>query len=57
MKISYYDLLGLIKKEKEPKEIEVELVSGKPVKYVADYDSVEEGLNALSKEYSNSVAR
>lgn len=25
--------------------------------YVADYDSVEEGLNALSKEYSNSVAR
>ena len=26
-------------------------------KYVSDYDSVEEGLNALSKEYSNSIAR
>lgn len=39
MKISYYDLLGLIKEKKEPKEIEVELIAKKSVKYVADYDS------------------
>ena len=54
MKISYYDLLGLIKEEKEPKEIEVQLVAQKSVNYVACYDRANgEFLNYYIKDDRN----
>ena len=36
--ISYYDLLELVMNGEEPKEIDVKLVCGDPVRYKAEYD-------------------
>ena len=49
MKISYYELLGMIKEGNIPNEVLVTLQNGlKPVKYFADFDYVDDSLTCYS---------
>ena len=49
MKISYYELLGMIKEGNIPNEVLVTLQNGlKPVKYFAEFDYVDDSLTCYS---------
>lgn len=49
MKISYYELLGMIKEGNIPNEVLVTLQNGlKPVKYSAEFDYVDDSLTCYS---------
>lgn len=58
MNISYYDLLGLVQKGKEPKEVELKITNYKAVKYIAEYDDVDNSFcyyyikSRLEKDYT-----
>lgn len=49
MKISYYELLGMVKEKNIPNEVYVKLQRGlKTVKYVAEYDLIDASLNCFT---------
>ena len=56
-KISYYDLLGLIQREQEPKRISVSLTYGTSGIYKAEYDDGEFSHYLLDKKLQNETYR
>ena len=53
MKISYYDLLGMVKEGNAPERIEVSLTSGTTEIYKAEYDAGEFNYYLLQRDLQN----